>query len=814
VLSATSTNTANTIVKRDGSGNFAAGTITATAISSGTLTLTTPLAITSGGTGTNTATGTGLLVLSTSPALTGTPTAVTADVSSNSTQIATTAFVKASITSASVSDATATTKGILRLANDLGGTAELPTVNSVGGVSSSTITTVASSVNSATSVNTPNTIVKRDNNGGFSTGTITGTLSGTASNATALTTGRTIGITGDITYTSPAFDGTGNITATGTLTNTGVTANTYGTSTSVPTITVDSKGRITSASNTNIPSATSSVTGLLTSTDYAAFSGKQDALTLGTGVASFLASPTSTNLATAVTNDVGTGSLVFSSAPTLTNATLSGTLTLTSPLTVANGGTGTSTYTTGDILYASAANTLSKLPIGSTGQVLVTTIAGVPAWGSNGLFSLNGQSATTHSFATPSNTTTSTIDWTSSSLGVHTLNLPDATGTTRGLLSSASGTQEIGGSKTFKGGTIQVDNTLIVAGGWLSSKNFRFNPNYPNNSSATLGSILTLSDNTGAAAWSTNLNVGTITSTSLTTGALKVTGGTIANGSVLTSDAFGNATWGSNGLYTLNGQGATTHNFATSSTGNDFSISSNAASSTATHTFNLPDASISNRGVVTTGVQTFAGSKTFSGTTTVGTLKVTNGAPTTVGAVLTASATDGTVAWSTSNSASSLSGGEAGAIPYQTAPNTTGFTAAGTSGQILVSGGTGQPTWTSNISVGTITATGNFSGTSADFSKAVTGAPASGTSGTSIDFSQSNLAYTSASAGIFTLNGLRNGGTYTLAVQGGTSGTLDPRATGFGFVSLGNYPTVSGKHTVYTFVVMGTTVYYSMVSAQ
>ena len=44
--------------------------------------------------------------------------------------------------------------------------------------------------------------------------------------------------------------------------------------------------------------------------------------------------------------------------------------------------------------------------------------------------------------------------------------------------------------------------------------------------------------------------------------------------------------------------------------------------------------------------------------------------------------------------------------------------------------------------------------------------------------------------------------------------TLDPRATGFGFVSLGNYLTVSGKHTVYTFVVMGGTVYYSMVSQQ
>ena len=43
------------------------------------------------------------------------------------------------------------------------------------------------------------------------------------------------------------------------------------------------------------------------------------------------------------------------------------------------GGTGQTTYTTGDMLYASAANTLSKLGIGTTGQVL-TVIAGVPAW--------------------------------------------------------------------------------------------------------------------------------------------------------------------------------------------------------------------------------------------------------------------------------------------------------------------------------------------------------------------------------------------------------------------------------------------------
>ena len=43
------------------------------------------------------------------------------------------------------------------------------------------------------------------------------------------------------------------------------------------------------------------------------------------------------------------------------------------------GGTGQTTYTTGDILYASAANTLSKLPIGTAGKVLTVT-AGIPAW--------------------------------------------------------------------------------------------------------------------------------------------------------------------------------------------------------------------------------------------------------------------------------------------------------------------------------------------------------------------------------------------------------------------------------------------------
>ncbi len=53
--------------------------------------------------------------------------------------------------------------------------------------------------------------------------------------------------------------------------------------------------------------------------------------------------------------------------------------TFTIPLTETQGGTNKTTYTTGDILYASASNTLSKLAIGSTNQVL-TVISGVPSW--------------------------------------------------------------------------------------------------------------------------------------------------------------------------------------------------------------------------------------------------------------------------------------------------------------------------------------------------------------------------------------------------------------------------------------------------
>ena len=76
---------------------------------------------------------------------------------------------------------------------------------------------------------------------------------------------------------------------------------------------------------------------------------------------------------------VGQGGFISSVSSPL--AVSSENLTLgTIPTTL--GGTNLTSYTTGEILYASATNTLSKLSIGSTGQVLKVS-GGVPVWGTD-----------------------------------------------------------------------------------------------------------------------------------------------------------------------------------------------------------------------------------------------------------------------------------------------------------------------------------------------------------------------------------------------------------------------------------------------
>ena len=104
---------------------------------------------------------------------------------------------------------------------------------------------------------------------------------------------------------------------------------------------------------------------------------------LGSGVATFLATPSSANLASAVSDETGSGALVFANTPTLVTPVLgtpgSGTLTnctglplttgVTGTLPIANGGTG-STSTT----YCSlVTNVTGTLPVANGGTGVTTS---------------------------------------------------------------------------------------------------------------------------------------------------------------------------------------------------------------------------------------------------------------------------------------------------------------------------------------------------------------------------------------------------------------------------------------------------------
>jgi len=288
----------------------------------------------------------------------------------------------------------------------------------------------------ATSITSSGTITGTGGFVGNLTGNVTGAVTGNASTATALATGRTIGMTGDVTWTSASFDGSGNVTGTsaigtgvivnadvntsaaidatkihdGTISNTefgylnNVSSNIQtqldakASSTYVPTaITVADE----SSDTTCFPLFTTAATGDLgpKTASGLTFNANTDVLSgtfsgniTGnvTGNVSGTSGSTTGNAATATALETarniggvsfdGTGNIDLPGVNTAGNQNTSGSAaSLSATLAVASGGTNITSYTTGDIIYASASGTLAKLGVGSTGQVL-TVNSGLPSY--------------------------------------------------------------------------------------------------------------------------------------------------------------------------------------------------------------------------------------------------------------------------------------------------------------------------------------------------------------------------------------------------------------------------------------------------
>ena len=321
-------------------------------------------------------------------------------------------------------------------------------------------------------------------------------------------------------------------------------------------------------------------------------------------------------------------------------------------ISIAKGGTNITTYTTGDILYGSNTNVLSKLGIGSTNQVL-TVVNGVPAWASAGTATQVANSLTVK-FDTGS--TEGTDLYTFNGSAAKTFDIKAGGAITIG---KTAGNITIGHTDTSSASSLTASGRTYVTGVTLDT--------YGHVTALTTGTETVVNTNTTysisaeTATGGANLR---LTDSAAATDDVKIASGT--NVTVTRTDAN-----------TITIASTDTNNYITGFSYN----AGTTAGPTATITREglsdisvgaIPSASGTASGIVTTGAQTFAGSKTFSDnaiftgdiavnggdiTTSAATLNVGNTATTTqtinLGTAVTASGATKTINIGTASAAGS-----------------------------------------------------------------------------------------------------------------------------------------------------------------
>ena len=486
-----------------------------------------------------------------------------------------------------------------------------------------------------------------------------------------------------------------------------------------------------------------------------------------------------------------------SAAPSWTTVSLS---TLTGTVPVANGGTGLTSYTVGDLIYASASTTLSKLADVATGSVLVSGGVGVaPAWSTSPTVT----ALTTGSISNSGNTTNTgtgsrfLADFTNATITNRLAFQTSTTNSTTGIYALPNGTSTTASwQATNAADPTNASKVLIATNG---STDVQLVSGI--NGTGTYLPLSFFTNGSGQFAINTSgaFGIGSVAGATVsygTSGQLFVSGGSAAQPSWTspTSIAVTSINFGTTGLTPSTAtQGAVTVAgtlvAANGGTGLTSFTSGGAVYATSTSALTTGTLPIASGGTNSTATPTAGGIGYGTGTAYAYTAVGTSGQP-----LISAGAgapAFGTLALGTANTNVSgtltVTNGGTGAgtftangVIYGNTTSALGVTAAGTTGQVLIATTSAAPSW------GQVSLTAGVTGTLpvANGGTGITTTPSNGfiPIGNGTNYTAAALT---AGAGITITNA---SGSVTVA---GTGSTINSQTTGYTLVAADAGKTIS-----------------------